>query len=96
MLKISRHVNHLLQMILTHTIAIVGDIYASGFSHKRLANDMKASREGEKGRSDVVQSSLVCLFAVIFCSMSPVNMPIISAINTAALHKAVNVLLLKC
>lgn len=56
---------------------------------------MKASREGEKGRSDVVQSSLVCLFAVICCSMGLVNLPIVNDINTAALHKVVNVLL-KC
>lgn len=95
MLKIKRHVKQLLQLILTHTIATVEHMHASGCSHRRSANNMKASRTGEK-RCDVVQSSLVCWFAVIFCSVESVSVLLIGhAANTAALHKVVNVLLLK-
>lgn len=84
MLKIKQYVNQLLQLILTHTIATVEDMHASGCSHRRSANNMTASRKGEQ-RCDVVQSSLVCLFAVIFCSVGSVLL-IVHAANTAALH----------
>lgn len=92
MLKINWHVNHLLQLILTHTIATVEDIYSMPVAfHTDLQILWK-----QEGKESPVQSSLVCLFAVICCSMGLVNLPIVNDINTAALHKAVNVLLLKC
>lgn len=83
MLKINWPVNQLLQLILTYTIATVEDILLYMPVAFHTDQPIIWKQVGKEIKEEVMLSSLVCLFAVIFCSMGPVNVKIVSAINTA-------------
>lgn len=83
MLKINWPVNQLLQLILTYIIATVEDILLYMPVAFHTDQPIIWKQVGKEIKEEVILSSLVCLFAVIFCSMGPVNVKIISAINTA-------------